>query len=171
MWNYFCSIRDLFKSNSENYRNTVQHKTDELLKSTRSRDELRPDIQEVNILLRDWILFMEDYLKFADENHFSDARKYSCMFVVARSYRWICLRHMKNVESNLKNSLKYIQRFVGIVIHNPDFIKELPFLPAELVSEGFSDEDWVDFIISMIDESSYIKKFRHHWIPYWRFSL
>ena len=158
----FYPLRDVFKLNNDNYQKMIRHKTDKLCESKLSRDELQPEIHRVNIMLRDWILFIKDFLKCADQSNFRDSRKFECIYDTARAYRLICLRSKKNVEANLKNSIPYIQRMVCILQRDPELFKSCGFLPTELISHKKPEEDWVDFLVDYIDGFCYPKKFRNY---------
>ena len=148
--------------NNFSYQKIIEHKIDKLCESTLQRDELQQEIHEVNIMLRDSILFIQDFLKFADESNFSEDRKIENVFEIARAYRFICLKNQKNVETNLKNSLPYVQRFVRTLQSQPETFKDCNYIPVELISRGLSDEIWTEIILQMMDNFAYIKKFRYY---------
>ena len=145
---------------TENNRNMFHYKTNKILCSTLSRDELQPDIHEVNVLLRDWILIMKNYLVFADVSNFGEDIKFNSLFDIAQAYRFICLRNKKNMEANLKNSTPYIQKMVLIVQKNRQILLQQN---PKILLQRFPEEYWVNFFENYIDSVCYIHRFRDYY--------
>ena len=148
--------------NNDNYQKMIGYKTGKLCESTLPRDKLQLEIHEVNIMLRDSILFNKDFLKFADERNFSEDTKIDSVLKIGQAYRSICLKNQKNVEANLKNSLPFVQRFVRTLQNNPELHKSCNFLPDESIFRGLPDEIWTEIILRKMDDFAYIKKFRYY---------